>query len=79
MNDMKDLISVPEAAKRAGVARNTMFLAARNGTIKALKLGRDWHIYATDIERWMREVYQPKKAHRHPVKKGNDEDTDNQT
>ena len=79
MDDMNDLISVPEAARRAGVARNTMFLAARNGTIKALKLGRDWHIYASDLDRWRREVYRPNKAHRHPVKNDREEDTENRT
>ena len=72
-HDPHDLISVPEAAKRASVARNTMHRAAKSGTIKAIKLGRDWFVYGSDIERWKKEVYRPDMAIRFPVKK---EDTD---
>ncbi len=73
MDDMQDLLAVPQAAKRAGVARSTMFLAAKAGKIKAIKLGRDWFIYASDIERWKKEVYRPDMAHRDPVQ-GESED-----
>jgi excisionase family DNA binding protein len=73
MEDMNDLIPVPQAAKRAGVARNTMYRAAKSGTIKAIKLGRDWFIYASDIERWKSKVYRPDMALRFPVKREGDE------
>lgn len=76
VDDMSDLIPVPEAAKRAGVARNTMRLAAKSGAIKAVKLGRNWLVYASDIERWKRENYRPDMALRFPLNK--DEDIDNQ-
>jgi excisionase family DNA binding protein len=76
-DDTSDLISVPEAAHRAGVARNTLHLAAKRGAIKAVKLGRGWFIYASDIERWVQENYRPKMARRYPVKKN--EETDNET
>lgn len=66
--NMQELIPVPEAARRAGVARNTMRLAAKNGKIKAVKLGRDWFVDASDIERWKEEAYRPDMAHRFPVK-----------
>lgn len=65
--DLQDYISVPEAARRAGVARNTMRLAARSGAISAMKPGRDWLVQASDIERWKRERYRPDMAHRYPV------------
>jgi excisionase family DNA binding protein len=68
----KDLIPVPEAARRAGVARNTMRLAAKTGKIKATRIGRDWLIYSHDIERWKKEVYRPEKALRHPAKPENE-------
>jgi excisionase family DNA binding protein len=68
MDDTKDLIPVPEAARRAGVARNTMRLAAKNGTIKAVRLGRDWYVHASDIERWKRDNYRPNMAHSHQPK-----------
>jgi excisionase family DNA binding protein len=71
--DMQDLIPVPEAAKRAGVARNTMRLAAKNGKIKAVKLGRDWFVHASDIERWKKENYRPDMALRFPVKREGEE------
>lgn len=67
-DDLPGLIPVPEAAERAGVARNTMHRAAKNGAIKAVKLGRDWFVYASDIERWKEENYRPDKAYRYPTK-----------
>jgi len=75
-DNMKDLIPVPEAARRAGVARNTMRLAAKSGAIKAVRLGRNWFVYGSDIERWKLEYYRPDMAHRYPVKQ--DEGKDDQ-
>jgi excisionase family DNA binding protein len=74
--ELPDLLSVPEAAQRAGVARNTMRLAAKNGAIKAKKLGRNWLVDASDIERWRREVYNPNMASRYPVKHEDDDERD---
>lgn len=70
--DLTDLITVPEAARRAGVAKNTMFLAAKQGTIKAVKMGRYWFVSASDIERWKKESYRPDKAKRYPAKSQDD-------
>lgn len=67
MLELPELVSVPEAAHRAGVARNTMRLAAKNGTIRAKKLGRNWLVDASDIERWKTQVYNPNMASRYPV------------
>jgi excisionase family DNA binding protein len=61
-------ISVPEAARRAEVANNTIRLAARNGKITAIKIARDWLIDPEDIKRWKEENYRPDKAYRFPVK-----------
>lgn len=66
--DLNDLVPVPEAARRAGVARNTMHRAAKNKAIKSVKIGRDWFVYASDIERWKREIYRPDMALRYPPK-----------
>ena len=66
--DTQDLIPVPEAARRAEVARNTMRLAVSSGAIAGLKLGRDWFVRASDIERWKRENYMANKARRSPKK-----------
>ncbi|MCI0708627.1 MAG: helix-turn-helix domain-containing protein [Chloroflexi bacterium] len=67
--DLKDLISVPEAARRAGVARNTIHRAAKSGTIKAVKLGRNWLVYASDLNRWKEENYRPDMALHYPPDK----------
>ena len=68
MSEMDDLLPVPEAAERAGVARNTMLLAVKNNKIKGKRLGRNWFIYASDIERWKQEDYRPYMALRNPPK-----------
>lgn len=68
-----DLVSVPEAAKRAGVARNTMLLAAKNGNIHAIRLGRNWYVHISDIERWKDDHYRPDMALRYPVETDTEE------
>lgn len=70
MDEMDDLLTVPVAAQRAGVARNTMLLAAKYGKIKAKRLGRGWFVFASDIDRWKQEVYQPQNS---PVKQKEEE------
>ena len=74
MSDMPRLVSVPIAAERVGVARNTMLLAAKNGKIRAVRLGRDWLIYEDDIERWKLENYQPTMSRK--KSSGNNQNTD---
>lgn len=71
-DNVDDLIPVPEAAKRAGVARNTMHRAVKDGRIKGRKLGRDWFVHANDIERWQKESYRPDMARRYPPKQQDD-------
>lgn len=78
MTDLDDLISLTEAASRAGVSRNTMHLAAKNGLIKATRLGRYWYIYASDIERWKQDHYRQDMADIRRLRKS-DEDADPQT
>ena len=68
VSEVDDLLPVTQAAKQAGVARNTMLLAAKNGKIKATRIGRGWFIYASDIDRWKEEEYRPDMAHRYPPK-----------
>ena len=73
MDDTTDLIPVPLAAQRAEVSRDAMYRAARDGNIRAVRLGRDWFVYASDIERWKKEHYRPDKAIRYPKKRESDE------
>lgn len=72
MKEIPELVSVPIAAQQAEVARNTMLLAAKQGKIKAVRLGRDWYIYPDDIDRWKRENYQPAKIRKKKAPPNND-------
>lgn len=73
MDDIQDLVSVPSAAQRAEVSRDAMYRAARDGKIRAVKLGRAWFVYGSDIDRWKKEHYRPDKAIRYPKKADSDE------
>lgn len=73
-DDLSDLISVPEAARRAGVARNTIHRAAKSGKLKAIKPGRNWLVFASDIERWKQQTYRPDMAYRFPVETDTEDD-----
>ncbi len=73
MSKLPRLVSVPAAAKQANVARNTILLAAKSGKIKSVRIGRDWFIYADDIERWKREDYQPTMVRKQADTSGEDE------
>jgi excisionase family DNA binding protein len=68
MSEIEDLVPVTLAAQKVGVARNTMLLAAKNGKIKATRIGKGWFVYASDLERWKREEYRPNMAFRFPAK-----------
>lgn len=77
MSDVDDLLPITLAAEQVGVARNTMLLAAKNGKIKATRIGRGWFVYASDLERWKEENYRPDMAYRYPVEE--DETDDNES
>lgn len=72
MSEINDLMPITLAAKQAGVARNTMLLAAKNGKIKATRIGRGWFVFASDLERWKQENYRPEMAYRYPAKDDQD-------
>ncbi|MEM9952477.1 MAG: helix-turn-helix domain-containing protein [Chloroflexota bacterium] len=74
-SEINDLLPITAAAKQAGVARNTMLLAAKQGKIKAVRIGNPWFVYASDIERWKQDHYRPDMAHRYPVEEDTSEDT----
>lgn len=50
-----------------------MLRAAQTGTIKAIRPGRNWLVYASDIDRWKHDSYQPNMALRYPAA---DDDSD---
>jgi hypothetical protein len=75
MSEVDDLLPISLAAEQAGVARNTMLLAAKNGKIKARRIGKPWFVYGSDIERWKRENYRPEMAYRYPAKEEEEGDS----
>ncbi len=75
MANTEDLLSIADAAKRTGVSRNTMLLAAKNNKVRSTRIGRYWYIYASDLERWKQEEYRPQMAARYPIKKQDDDNT----
>jgi excisionase family DNA binding protein len=72
MDDLNDLITITEAANRAGVSRNTIHRAAKSEALKAVQIGRNWFVYASDIDRWKKENYRPDKSYRYPPKEDKD-------
>ena len=48
---MADFITVPEAARRLGVTRQTMALYMRQGKLRGVKLGKEWRIPRQEFER----------------------------
>lgn len=74
MDNLDDLISVTEAAERAGVSRNTIHRAAKSKALKAVQIGRNWFIFASDLDRWKSENYRPDKSYRYPPKEDTEGD-----
>ncbi len=56
-----DLLTLPEAAKLAGLAAVTLRVQVHNGRLKAVKRGRDWWVTRRELERYMAE-HQREKA-----------------
>ena len=46
------MLSITEAAKTLGVATATLRAQARNGKLRATKLGRDWYVTPEEVERY---------------------------
>jgi excisionase family DNA binding protein len=69
MNEFENLVSISDAAVRAGVSRNTMHLAASRGLIKAVRIGTKWFVNVHDVDRWKRENYRPQMSRRGTNKK----------
>ena len=53
---MSELLSVPEAAGRAGVSEKTLRNAIHEGELEAQKVGASWVIEADDLEAWVADL-----------------------
>lgn len=58
-----DQITLAEAAKRYGLTHDYLRQIARNGRLRARKIGRDWFTTATDVEEYL-ATRQKKGAYR---------------
>lgn len=49
------MLNVQQAAEKLGLAQGTIRRFIREGRIKAVKVGRDWRIKESEIERILEE------------------------
>lgn len=52
---MSDLISASEALRELPISRLTLIRMLRKGTIRGVKIGKKWFVYASEVERVKRE------------------------
>ena len=52
--------TIPQAAEDLGVSPQTLRLQARLGKLRATKVGREWLVNDSEIERYRRENLRPK-------------------
>ena len=49
------LITLPMAAEILNMSATTLRIQAEKGVLRADKLGRDWVVYASEVERYQKE------------------------
>lgn len=49
------LLTLPMAAERLKLSPTTLRIQAEKGVLKADKLGRDWVVYESEIDRYSKE------------------------
>ena len=54
---MERLMTIDEVASYMQVSRFTVYRLAKERTIPASKVGRQWRFQREEIERWMRDQY----------------------
>ena len=52
---MKDQLTLPEAAKLLGLKPDSLRRQAGRGALRAYKIGRDWVVDRSEVERYARE------------------------
>ena len=60
MDTLKNYISTQQAATRYGLAQDYFSLLASRGTIKGVKIARNWLLYVPSLEEYMRS--RPKRG-----------------
>ena len=59
MDSLKDYISTKEAAERYGLAQDYFSFLATKGTIKGVKIARNWLLYVPSLEKYMKDRPKP--------------------
>jgi excisionase family DNA binding protein len=58
MNEMNRLMTIEEVAAYMRVSRFTVYRLAKDHSMPATRIGRQWRFQKEEIDRWMREQYQ---------------------
>lgn len=58
LNDIT-FLTVKEAAQYLKVTPNTVMIWCRSGRLPAVKMGRQWRIVKSELDRWMLEQIVP--------------------
>lgn len=58
-SDNAGLLSVPEVASHLGVSQVTVWRLCRDGTLPALRIGKQWRVRREDLEEFLRQSEHP--------------------
>lgn len=58
MNEMNQLMTIEEVAAYMRVSRFTVYRLAKDRSMPATRIGRQWRFQKEEIDRWMRDQYQ---------------------
>ncbi len=59
MDSLKDYISTREASERTGLAQEYLAYLAAQGTVKGVKVARNWLIYLPSLEEYNKNRPKP--------------------
>jgi excisionase family DNA binding protein len=51
-----DILTLPQAARLAGLSPITLRVQIRNGRLRATKLGRDWFVTQEELRDYLKSV-----------------------
>ncbi len=66
VDSLKDYISTKEASDRYGLAQEYLAYLAAQGTIKGIKIARNWLLYLPSLEEYMQNRPKPGPKPRGP-------------
>lgn len=53
------MLTIEQASLESGIPRRTLQYHAKKGTIESQKIGRDWVIESSELQRFMKEKPKP--------------------